>query len=235
MSSQYEVADGDCLGSVAYDHGFFWETLWKHGDNAELVEKRQNPNMLRQGDLLSVPDARPRVESRPTEKRHRFRRKGVPVKLRLRIMELPRPVEAKGGGGSGDSSDGAPPKVEPTPDLPYILSVDGASFEGTTKANGMIECVIPPNSRTGLLTLEPGTPRELNIPLKIGSLNPADEITGSQARLNNLGYSCGPVDGIVGPRTRSATSDFQNGNGMKPSGQLDKATKDKLRAAHDLE
>lgn len=40
-----------------------------------------------------------------------------------------------------------------------------------------------------------------------------------QARLVELGYKPGPVDGFVGPRTRAAIRAFQRDNGMEQTGQ----------------
>lgn len=40
-----------------------------------------------------------------------------------------------------------------------------------------------------------------------------------QAALSQAGYDPGPVDGLAGPRTRSAISAYQSGNGLSPDGQ----------------
>ena len=41
------------------------------------------------------------------------------------------------------------------------------------------------------------------------ALPPVEHLTGVQARLNNLGFAAGPVDGIDGPRTKRAVRRFQ--------------------------
>lgn len=46
----------------------------------------------------------------------------------------------------------------------------------------------------------------------------------AQARLQELGYSVGKADGIVGPRTRAALLKYQRANGLTESGKLDPAT-----------
>lgn len=48
-----------------------------------------------------------------------------------------------------------------------------------------------------------------------------------QAQLQALGFQPGTVDGIVGPRTRSAIRDFQEANGLPIDGKID----DRLRLA----
>ena len=42
-----------------------------------------------------------------------------------------------------------------------------------------------------------------------------------QSGLRDKGMNPGPIDGIVGPRTREAVRAFQTRYGMKPSGALD--------------
>ena len=45
-----------------------------------------------------------------------------------------------------------------------------------------------------------------------------------QARLGQLGYSAGPVDGLMGPRTKAALARFQSEHGIPPTGLPDGAT-----------
>jgi hypothetical protein len=52
----------------------------------------------------------------------------------------------------------------------------------------------------------------------------SDDVKEAQADLARLGYSVGPVDGVIGPRTRSAIADFQSDTGLPPSGILTAAT-----------
>ncbi|MEY2429487.1 MAG: hypothetical protein QOJ40_2372, partial [Verrucomicrobiota bacterium] len=54
MPEDYKVKDGDCLSSIAFSKGFFWETLWNHGDNSALKSKRKDPNVLSPGMSGSV-------------------------------------------------------------------------------------------------------------------------------------------------------------------------------------
>jgi hypothetical protein len=45
-----------------------------------------------------------------------------------------------------------------------------------------------------------------------------------QQALNEDGYNAGPVDGIIGPRTSGALREFQDANGMPPTGRINSAT-----------
>ena len=76
----YEIQEGDCVSSVAFSHGFFWETLWNHGNNSELKSRRKDPNILQAGDILHIPELTPRDESAASEKKHRFKLKGATSK-----------------------------------------------------------------------------------------------------------------------------------------------------------
>ncbi len=50
------------------------------------------------------------------------------------------------------------------------------------------------------------------------------QVRDLQTRLNELGYSAGPVDGAFGPMTQSAVRRFQTANELNASGRVDTAT-----------
>src|SRR5688572_2449681 len=52
----------------------------------------------------------------------------------------------------------------------------------------------------------------------------ADPVREAQRRLNAAGFDAGPVDGIVGPRTKRALIKYQAANGLEVTGELDAAT-----------
>ncbi len=41
-----KVGAGQSTASIAKANGFFWKTVWEHGENAALKEKRKDPNVL---------------------------------------------------------------------------------------------------------------------------------------------------------------------------------------------
>ena len=53
---------------------------------------------------------------------------------------------------------------------------------------------------------------------KAGTHEPREHFLGVQARLNNLGYDCGPVDGIDGPQTQAAVMAFQKNHNLEVDG-----------------
>jgi peptidoglycan hydrolase-like protein with peptidoglycan-binding domain len=70
------------------------------------------------------------------------------------------------------------------------------------------------------------------IPIKLGNLNPIDEISGVKQRLNNLGFRCGGEDNQWNDQAKSALKEFQSKHKLPESGELDAATKSKLQALH---
>jgi peptidoglycan hydrolase-like protein with peptidoglycan-binding domain len=50
----------------------------------------------------------------------------------------------------------------------------------------------------------------------------------AQQTLRELGYKPGPVDGVVGPRTKSALAQYQRAERIKVTGQLDSETMARL-------
>ena len=205
----YIVQQGDCLSSIAYEHGFSPKSLWDHGDNSELKQRRKNPNILLPGDRVTIPPLQGRQETGATERRHRYRRKGVPERLRIRLLDE---------------------KGKPRKNLNYKLTIDGWAREGKTDGHGLLNEPIAPNAREGLLELGQGALAE-TIPLRLGHADPIATVAGAQKRLNNLGWSC-PEDGELGQETREAIERFQSRHGLKVTGELDGATQDKLTEAH---
>lgn len=53
-----------------------------------------------------------------------------------------------------------------------------------------------------------------------------------QIALRDAGFDPGPIDGIMGPRTRTALSDFQEAQGLPATGKLDAATQQQLLATY---
>lgn len=78
---------------------------------------------------------------------------------------------------------------------------------------------------------------DLSWDLGIGELNPLHDapdggVSGAQARLRNLGYDRGAIDGRAGPRTTSALRRFQRDHDLDVSGTLDDPTRSALQKAH---
>jgi N-acetylmuramoyl-L-alanine amidase len=200
------VQAGDCIESIAFEHGFFWKTLWDHAKNHELHKVRKDPNVLLAGDRVFVPELQLKQEEGATERRHRYKRKGVPSKLNITLK---------------DEHD------RPRAHEKYILEIDGQTFAGTTDASGSLQHPIPPNARRGTLRFGPNGERQ--IPLVLGDIDPITEVSGVQGRLNNLGYECGPINGQANEETRSAIRSFQQAYGLQETGEMNEETRNKLQ------
>ena len=198
---------GDSIPSIAKQNGFFWETIWNHPQNAALKAKRKDPNILFPGDQVFVPDLALKEETRGTNARHKFKLKGEQVKFKLQLLML-----------------GEPRKNEA-----YTLLVNGKIYKGTTDGQGKLEQVVPADAQNGTLLLRGGKEK---YPVNFGHLNPIDEISGVQQRLNNLGFQAGSEDGQQSGQLKAVLTAFQTKYKLNPTGEIDGATKAKLSELH---
>ena len=60
---------------------------------------------------------------------------------------------------------------------------------------------------------------EPEVTVDILSMTDSERITEIQTRLTELGYEPGPVDGVMGSRTRGAIEAFERDIGREPAGQ----------------
>ncbi len=57
MGTSYTVRRGDTLSRIAQRHGYdSWEEIYNHDDNRAFRERRPDPNRIRAGDTLILPD-----------------------------------------------------------------------------------------------------------------------------------------------------------------------------------
>lgn len=201
------VSDGDCFVNISKQEGFYWETIWNHPENAKLRSKRKHLNIIKADDEIYIPDLTIKEVSRETDKRHRFQVKGYPVRFTLTLMNL----------------------GEPRANENYTLIVDGDSRNGRTDDSGTLRERIPPQARTGLLLL--GEKQE-EFTINFGYVDPIDEISGVQRRLQNLGFYEGEIDDQLNEETISAIADFQRSVELSGEGELNDETRQKLVEVH---
>ena len=205
MPTTHKVKQGECIASIASQFGFFPGTIWDDAENSTLKKDRQDPNVLQPDDEVFIPDKRGRSESLATEERHRFLRKGVPEKFRLRLTLYGKP-RAK---------------------LAYTLIVDGLHKPGETDNDGMIDEFIPPESKTGKLIVND----DEEYAIQFGGLDPVDSKSGGTERLINLGF-LDRDDTEDSAAMIDALREFQFKYGIEVSGNLDDATAQKLVETH---
>lgn len=219
----YTVQPGDCVASIGYRNGLFWQTIWTHPANSKLREARVSPNVLLPGDRLTIPDRRTKFEQRATDKRHKFVRKGTPVRLRIQILMDDDTVDA------ASVPAGSPRPLKPRANQAYTLTIDKTVYKGNTDAKGVIDIAIPPDADSGKLVIGPD---RLEFDVAVGRLDPLTAMSGVQTRLNNLGYRCGAPDGTLNEATRSALRLFQAEYSLRQTSEPDAETRQKLLDVH---
>lgn len=203
MATNHEVQEGDCIYSIAFEYGFFADTIWNHPNNGVLKKQRKDPSVLMPGDKVFVPDTRLKEAPRPTGQLHKFRCKNTPKKLRVQFLRLNKPI----------------------PNLKYKLDIDGKERDGKTDSSGWLVESISPNAQNATVTLESGKKYEL----QLGCSDPVEEVTGIQGRLRVLGYYEGDVDGTMDEKTKESLKVFQKSNNLDVTGEADARTKDLLK------
>jgi hypothetical protein len=213
MSCEHIVRDGEYLSSIAAEYGFSnYTSIWLHPENAELKAKRKNPNVLLPGDKLYIPDRETKTMSVSTGKLHKFQLSASPVRLRIVIRDE---------------------NGEPLANAVFRLTIEGNTTTVTTDGSGLLVQEIAPTSHSGTLILEQdGSPTDMEVALKIGFLHPVEDISGIQARLNNLGYNAGAIGAADEAGIRSAIEEFQCDNGLPPDGTCSEALQAKLKEIH---
>lgn len=221
MGTYYTIQQGDCLNSLAKQHGFAdFATLYRHPENAAFREKRPNPNIIFPGDILFIPDRRVQEIPCATDQGHKFTLAQKKVYLRLCLQD---------------------DLHNPYPNTKYRLTVDGVDFAGATDSTGLLQQEIPADAADGEITIFP-FPDDPSDPgytftLKLGHLDPIDEDSGVDARLINLGF--GPTDTEDAEWSDDSKGEalkaFQDRFGLEITGLADDATRQKLRALHDGE
>jgi hypothetical protein len=192
------VQQGEWVAKLAAIYGIAkWEDIWSRSENAALRDHRLSPNVLLPGDRLYIPATARRSDPAASQATHRYRTSAPSLSLRLKLR-------------LGEPSDGGSGAIK------YVLTQtlsDGTSLEtpGTTSSDGSIKARIHSKAEAASLALP-----DLNLvfPLELGYMDPVRDgdrpvISGVQARLNNLGFYCGPIDGVLGPKTVAAVAAFQ--------------------------
>ncbi|MDX2130610.1 MAG: hypothetical protein SFY69_00995 [Planctomycetota bacterium] len=207
LDFEHTVRDGDGVESIAFAHGFFPDTIWEWAENEALRTLRGDMNILAAGDIVRVPKRREKLEDVATEQKHRFRRRGVPEILSVILLDH---------------------KGNPFANKPYRIVIDGKSRDGTTDAAGTVTESIPPGARMAKIIVdELGRSYEF----ALGGIDPITLARGVSQRLHALGYAI--EDGETDLRSSSAAaaiSSFQQDELLDPTGTMNDATRDALKA-----
>lgn len=218
MPTRHTIKAGECLSSITKKYGFAdYKTIYNDPLNAEFKTKHPNPNIIHDGDVIMIPDKKLKELPISTEKRHPFKINREKTFVHLQIKDS---------------------KGKPYANVKYKLTVGDNKIEGTTDGDGKVEQEVFADAGHAELFLfsETGGKKIIGaIPLELGMLEPVEDTVGVQARLNNLGFDCGAVDGVLGGKTKAAVKAFQGKNGLTVTGDADAATRNKLQQMHDWE
>ena len=213
MPTDYKVQPGDCMSSIAFANGFFWQTLWNLPENAALKTLRKNQNVLMPGDTVHIPDLTVKQESRPADAQHKFVLKGIPEVLNMRFLDS---------------------KQKPRANLDYVITLEGNARRGKLDGDGRLKEKIPPGTMQGKLVLmgkpdQYGQVKTESMTLQLGGLNPVTEVSGIKARLANRGFYNGPCDENMDDATKQSLRAFQQKQGLPVTGEADDATQQALK------
>jgi hypothetical protein len=209
MAQTYTIQPGDHASRLADQFGFAdFQTIWSDPQNSGLRAKRADPHVLMPGDKLYIPDKQQKTVDRPTGKLHTFVVKRKQLLLKLTVLDFDDQPVAKND---------------------CELEIDGKIFKLQTDAQGRIQQPISRSAVGGKLKI---IDLDYEFPVKIGHLDPVEEDTGWRARLINLGYHLGAVDSPDDPQLKYALEEFQCDHKLKVTGELDSATRAKLKGMH---
>lgn len=208
--TEHEVQQGECLLTIAEQYGFLWKSIWDHPSNSQLKSERKDPNVLQPGDIVRVPDLRVKQYARATEKRHKFLKKIDKAKVRIQVLDY---------------------EHRPRKNVNYVANLDGKIQRGTTDGEGYFLIKAPPTAQN--LRVEVTEKGETDLyEFRLGHVDPVESMSGVRQRLINLGYDCAPGEGPVDDELTSAIKDFQRKTKMTDTGNLDGATRAKLKSVH---
>ncbi len=209
--SVHRVAQGDSVHSIAFARGLHPRTIWDHAQNQHLAQGKRTLATLMPGDELFVPDLIPGEESVATAQRHRFRRKAIPQRFKVRFFRF-----------------GHPRKGEP-----FTSTLDGAHGpSGRLDDQGQLDIPVSPAVARIRITLGEDAQHEV-FEFSAGHLDPSEERSGILARLASLGHHVDPDAQDPDAELRAAIEAFQAEQELDPTGDLDQPTLDRLRDLYE--
>jgi hypothetical protein len=206
----YTVVQGDTMIRLGEKFGLAPDTIWGADRNAELRTRRKDMNELFPGDQVFIPPVRKRTEPGATDFRHRFKRVGVPAKIRLQVLYCGAPVS----------------------NAAYTLALEDRVVKGTTGSDGVVEQSVSPLAKAGLLIVpSDGERPSLHIDVRFGHLDPLNTQEGVARRLWNLGFW--RASAPTGQRLQAALEELQDAFGLERTGIADGPTLQLIEQLHD--
>ncbi|MFL6393017.1 MAG: peptidoglycan-binding domain-containing protein [Nitrososphaeraceae archaeon] len=210
----HPVVQGEFLARIASKYGFTDPmVIWNRPENKVLRDSGRTPTTLAPGDKLFVPELTVRELSKGTETRHRLVVKQSTHRLRVALQRF---------------------GARPAAGMSCTVRLGGETKTVKTDGEGKLEVDLPSGAELGELEIDaPDTDFDrLKIPIRVGHLDPIVEISGQEARLNNLGYRAGTAGDRNAPAFRSAVEEFQCDEKLPVDGVCGVRTQAKLKQVH---
>lgn len=213
------VQQGEHLAGLAARMGFEASEVWSHEANAELRERRSDPQRLAPGDVLFVPEPEPPtpLDVRPKTE-NRFVAPMPSARLSLQLTE----------GGDGAFAN-----------QPYRIEGLARTIEGTTDGEGRLSESVPVQTRRVRLVFPE---RDAAYTIALGHMSPPESMSAARDGLRHLGFL--PAMELVDPwaggardtdveadETREALLAFQRAHQLAETGENDEATRAALEEA----
>lgn len=211
MPRKIAIRPGDSIVALAYlELHADVDAVWQHPDNEALRTQRKDPAVLARDDVLTVPEG-PTIErfALATAREHTIVLSLPVARLRLQLVH-PSGVGYAAGPATATHGDGSDSVM---PD-----------------ADGRLELEIPATAQE--VSVEFGQQKRR---LLVAHLQPVDTVAGQVARLQNLGYRPGELDGDEAKDPYalwSAIEEFQCDHGLDVDGLAGEKTQAKLLAVH---
>jgi len=206
----YTAKDGETLADIAIrECGLVnLASILSDAQNKALFTLRPD-QVLHEGDIVALPEreAGTKEEKLEPEMINEFETDRPEPNLVLQILDRSR---------------------KPRAGVKYQLILqDGRDIKSETDGDGKLQAGIPYEQSTVSLAIG-----QVKRTLAIGQLKSGFSVEGIQARLNNLGYEAGLVDGNMGLATSAAIRRFQKDNGLNETSEVTEALWNKLREVY---
>lgn len=217
--AKHTIRQGEHLAMLAkQNHLSSWRAIYDAPENQEIRSQRPDPNVLEPGDEWFIPEVESKQVDCATDQCHRFRTSASELRLRIVVCDH---------------------CGEPLGNKRFEIAIgeggEEQKIEGQTDGEGLVDQPIPAELQRVRLSVwnDPDAAEPWKTwQLKVGSLNPVEDITGYQARLKNLGYYKGAIDGESGPQTEAALRAFQQHAELPVDGEASTDTLDQIKSEH---
>jgi hypothetical protein len=214
------IRQGEYLSRLAWQHGFDEQAIWSHPQNAALADLRKDHAVLAPGDIIYLPEPKPRRLPLKVGQNNVYVAVVPTVELKMRFVT-----------GCGRFAGAK-----------YVVRGVPSPMEGALSGEGDLDIRVPITAREVVVAF-PELDEQYQ--LLVGNLDPATERTGVRQRLTQLGYllpaaedffgyDFGWVDPYAEQRLDEAIRSFQSANNLPITGVADAHTQQALLDTHGV-